>query len=174
MGKASLAILTLAALAACSTTSSSPPRRADHQRDTELTLARTGGTTASGGRGAAALEAALAPDSSQAQWTIPAKNYASTRYSGLDQINVANVAGLQLAFTFSTGVTRGHEAAPLVVGRTMYIVTPFPNTLYALDLSRDGAPRKWKFTPAPARAAQGVACCGRGEPARASPWLRWW
>jgi hypothetical protein len=78
MGKASLAILTLAALAACSTTSSSPPRRADHQRDTELTLARTGGTTASGGRGAAALEAALAPDSSQAQWTIPAKNYAST------------------------------------------------------------------------------------------------
>jgi lanthanide-dependent methanol dehydrogenase len=159
MGKASLAILTLAALAGCSATSGSPPRRADRQRDTTLTLARTGGTTASGGRGAAALEAALEPDSSQAQWTIPAKNYASTRYSGLDQINVANVAGLQLAFTFSTGVTRGHEAAPLVVGRTMYIVTPYPNTLYALDLSRDGAPLKWKFTPPPARAAQGVACC---------------
>src|SRR5438045_4016300 len=63
------------------------------------------------------------------QWTMPAKNYQGTRYSGLDQINVANAKDLKVAWTFSTGVNRGHEAAPLVVGDTMYVVTPFPNIL---------------------------------------------
>src|SRR5919206_3163676 len=67
----------------------------------------------------------LAPD--DGQWIRPAKDYASTRYSTLDQINTGNVKNLKLAFTFSTGLTRGHEAAPLVVNNTMYVVTPFPN-----------------------------------------------
>src|SRR5690349_15376896 len=70
------------------------------------------------------------------QWPMPAKNYASTRYSTLDQINGGNVKNLKLAWTFSTGVVRGHEAAPLVVANTMYIVTPWPNLLYALDLTQ--------------------------------------
>src|ERR1043165_6307815 len=61
------------------------------------------------------------------QWLMPAKNYASTRYSGLDQINADNVKTLKVAWTFSTGVNRGHEAAPLVVGDMMYVVTPYPN-----------------------------------------------
>ncbi|RWQ64569.1 MAG: PQQ-dependent dehydrogenase, methanol/ethanol family [Mesorhizobium sp.] len=93
------------------------------------------------------------------QWTMPAKNYASTRYSELAEITEDNVKTLQVAFTFSTGVNKGQEAAPLVVGDTMYIVTPFPNIIYALDLARPGAPMKWKFEPNPEPAAQGVACC---------------
>ncbi len=93
------------------------------------------------------------------QWAMPAKNYASTRFSTLDQINGANVKGLKLAWSFSTGVTRGHEAAPLVVNNTMYVVTPWPNILYALDLTKPGAPTKWSYQPKPAPAAQGVACC---------------
>lgn len=93
------------------------------------------------------------------QWTMPARNYASTRFSGLNQIDRSNVGRMKLAFTFSTGIVRGHEAAPLVVGSTMYIVTPFPNYLYALDLTRPGAPVKWRYDPKPAAAAQGVACC---------------
>src|SRR4051812_48806283 len=68
------------------------------------------------------------------QWTMPAKNVQGTRYSGLDQINTENAKDLRVAWTFSTGVNRGHEAAPLAVGDTMYVVTPFPNILYALDL----------------------------------------
>src|SRR5829696_7930101 len=43
------------------------------------------------------------------QWLMPAKNYASTRYSGLDQINTGNVKDLKVAWTFSTGVNRGQE-----------------------------------------------------------------
>jgi PQQ-dependent dehydrogenase (methanol/ethanol family) len=93
------------------------------------------------------------------QWVMPAKDYASTRYSGLDEINTDNVKNLKVAWTFSTGLVNGHEAAPLVVGDTMYVVTPFPNYLYALDLTQPGAPVKWKYDPKPAAAAQGVACC---------------
>jgi lanthanide-dependent methanol dehydrogenase len=92
------------------------------------------------------------------QWTMAAKNHENTRYSGLDQINTGNVGQLKLAWTFSTGVLRGHEAAPLVVGDTMYIVTPFPNILYALDLNKRGEV-KWRYEPEPMREAQGVACC---------------
>ncbi|WP_352734666.1 methanol/ethanol family PQQ-dependent dehydrogenase [Mesorhizobium sp. M0276] len=101
--------------------------------------------------------AAAPPD--DGQWTMPAKNYASTRYSDLAEISESNVKNLQVAFTFSTGVNKGQEAAPLVVGNTMYIVTPFPNIVYALDLSKPSAPMKWKYEPNPEPAAQGVACC---------------
>jgi lanthanide-dependent methanol dehydrogenase len=93
------------------------------------------------------------------QWQMPAKNYASTRFSTLDQINPNNVKQLKLAWSFSTGLTRGHEAAPLVVNNTMYIVTPWPNLLYALDLTKPGAPRKWTYSPDTSATSQGVACC---------------
>jgi lanthanide-dependent methanol dehydrogenase len=90
---------------------------------------------------------------------MAAKDYANTRFSGLSQITTQNVRNLKVAWTFSTGNVRGHEAAPLVVKDTMYIVTPFPNELYALDLTQPGAPTKWVYRPEPDPAAQGVACC---------------
>jgi PQQ-dependent dehydrogenase (methanol/ethanol family) len=96
---------------------------------------------------------------SDGEWTMAARDHASTRFSPLDQITSANAAKLQPAFTFETGVVRGHEAAPLVVGGTMYIVGPYPNVLFALDLTKPGAPLKWKFEPRPDAGAQGVACC---------------
>jgi len=94
-------------------------------------------------RHAAGIGTAMAEDG---QWTIPAKDYQSTRFSGLNQITPANVARLRTAWTFSTGIRRGHEAAPLIVGSTMYIVSPFPNQLFDLDLNRSGAIR-WVYTP---------------------------
>jgi lanthanide-dependent methanol dehydrogenase len=93
------------------------------------------------------------------QWTMPARDYASTRYSALDEINAGNASRLRVAFTFSTGVNAGHEAAPLVVDNTMFVVTPFPNFVFALDLTRPGAPVKWRYDPKPEAAAKGVACC---------------
>jgi len=92
-------------------------------------------------------------------WPMAAHDYASTRFSPLADVTAANAATLKLAFTFSTGVVRGHEAAPLVVGNTMFIVTPYPNVVYALDLSQPGAPLRWRFEPKPEAFAQGVACC---------------
>ena len=93
------------------------------------------------------------------QWLMPAKNYASTRFSGLNEITADNVKNLHLAWTFETGILRGQESAPLIVNNTMYIVTPFPNYLYALDLTKPGAPMKWVYKPRTLAAAQGVACC---------------
>src|SRR5919198_1319463 len=69
-------------------------------------------------------------DTDDGQWIRPAKDFASTRYSALSEINTQTVKNLRLAWSFSTGVTRGHEAAPLVVGAAMYVVTPYPNILY--------------------------------------------
>jgi glucose dehydrogenase len=92
----------------------------------------------------------------EGEWLMPARNYQSWRFSKLDQIKKSNVKNLKVAWTFSTGVNRGHEAAPLVVGSTMYVVTPYPNILYALDLEKSGGIR-WKYEPKPSAAAQGVA-----------------
>ena len=105
------------------------------------------------------LGCALTAAAKDGEWTMPALDYASTRYSPLTEIDASNVKDLAVQFTFSTGVNRGQEAAPIVVDDTMYIVTPFPNWVYALDLTRPGAPVKWKFDPKPEPAAQGVACC---------------
>src|SRR6185437_811288 len=77
------------------------------------------------------------------------------------QINKANVGKLRIAWTFSDGQMYGHEGAPLVVGDTMYLVTPFPNIAYALDLSKAGAPIKWVFQPNPDPRAIGEACCDK-------------
>jgi PQQ-dependent dehydrogenase (methanol/ethanol family) len=104
-------------------------------------------------RATAALEA------EDGQWTRPAKDYAGLRYSQLVDITTSNVRTLRPAWTFSTSVLRGHEEAPIVVNNTMYVLTPFPNLLYALDLTREGAPLKWTYDPKPRAEAQGVACC---------------
>jgi glucose dehydrogenase len=84
--------------------------------------------------GARPAAGAVPPD--DGQWLMPGKDVASTRYTALNQINRGNVGRLELAFTFDTRNDRGHEAAPLVVGSMMYIVTPYPNHVWALDLAR--------------------------------------
>jgi PQQ-dependent dehydrogenase (methanol/ethanol family) len=94
----------------------------------------------------------------EGEWPMASGDYANTRYSGLSQITADNVGRLQVSWTFSTGVLRGQEAAPIVAGQTMYVVTPFPNILHALDLTRPGATR-WSYESKPMSAAQGVACC---------------
>ena len=91
-------------------------------------------------------------------WVQPAGDYANTRYSKLDQINASNVGKLQVAWTFSTGVLRGHEGGPLIVGNMMYVHTPFPNKVYALDLSQDNK-IVWKYEPKQDPNVIPVMCC---------------
>jgi PQQ-dependent dehydrogenase (methanol/ethanol family) len=92
-------------------------------------------------------------------WPMAAKDYANTRYSELDQITTENVKDLKLAWKFDTGIHRGQEAAAVVAGSTMFVVTPWPNALYAFDLTKPGPAVKWKYEPKPAAFAKGVACC---------------
>jgi PQQ-dependent dehydrogenase (methanol/ethanol family) len=97
--------------------------------------------------------------SEDGQWTMPGKDYASTRYSGLDEITAENARGLHPVWTFSTGVLGGHQGQPLVVKNTMYVVTPYPNVLYAFDLTKEGYPLRWKYRPAVSPNAVGISCC---------------
>ena len=92
-------------------------------------------------------------------WPMPAKDYAATRYSSLSEITGANAGRLRPVWSFSTGVLGGHEGQPLVVDNTMYVVTPYPNVLYAFDLTREGYPLKWKYRPPVDPNALGIACC---------------
>ncbi len=92
------------------------------------------------------------------QWGIQTGDYANTRYSKLDQITAANVGKLQVAWSFSTGVLRGHEGGPLIIGDVMYVHTPFPNIVYALDLNDDGR-IIWKYEPKQDPNVIPVMCC---------------
>jgi PQQ-dependent dehydrogenase (methanol/ethanol family) len=101
----------------------------------------------------------FAPNDPPGEWHSQARDWANTRFSTLADINTGNVARLKVAWTFSDGTQNGHEAAPLVQGDTMFLVTPFPNIAYALDLTKAGAPIKWSFAPNPSPVAIGKACC---------------
>ena len=90
-------------------------------------------------------------------WAIWGGNYAGQRYSQLDQINAGNVGDLQVAWTFSTGVLRGHEGGPLVVGDTLYIHTPFPNKVFSINLADQTI--NWKYEPKQDPNVIPVMCC---------------
>ncbi|HKJ87421.1 MAG TPA: PQQ-dependent dehydrogenase, methanol/ethanol family, partial [Gammaproteobacteria bacterium] len=90
-------------------------------------------------------------------WVMWGGHYNGQRYSQLDQINADNADQLQPVWTFSTGELRGHEGGPLVVGDTMYINTPFPNKVIALDL--DTHKIKWTYEPNQNRDVIAVMCC---------------
>lgn len=93
------------------------------------------------------------------EWPLPAGDYANDRFSPLSQINTGNVKNLKIAGTMSTGIPFGHEGQPLVVKDTLYVVTPYPNNLIALDLTKPDFPKKWEYQPHPDPKSQGVACC---------------
>jgi PQQ-dependent dehydrogenase (methanol/ethanol family) len=92
------------------------------------------------------------------QWVMPTGNYANTRHSTLKQITADNVGKLQVAWTFSTGVLRGHEGAPLVIGDMMYLHGPFPNPVFALNL-KDENKIVWKYEQTQDPNVIPVMCC---------------
>jgi PQQ-dependent dehydrogenase (methanol/ethanol family) len=101
--------------------------------------------------------AAMSKDSKQ--WVMTGRTFDLQRYSPLNQITTSNVNQLGVAWTMSTGTLRGHEGNPLVVGNVMYFHTSFPNKVYALDLTKEGMPQIWQFTPDQPADVIPVACC---------------
>ncbi|WP_040580128.1 methanol/ethanol family PQQ-dependent dehydrogenase [Methyloferula stellata] len=95
---------------------------------------------------------------SNENWVMPARTYDADNYSPDTQINTTNVKQLKVAWSFSTGVLNGHEGAPLVVGGKIYINSPFPNNVFALDLDNPGK-ILWQYKPKQNPAARSVACC---------------
>jgi len=115
-------------------------------------------TTTIGGGVASANDELMKMSDSPKGWVMATGNYANQRYSKLNQITAANVGKLQVAWTFSTGVLRGHEGGPLIIGDTMYVHAPFPNTVYALDLAHDNK-ILWKYEPKQDPNVIPVMCC---------------
>ncbi len=107
---------------------------------------------------AQASDELLKMEKNSADWVSPTGNYANWRYSELDQINKDNVGDLQVAWTFSTGVLRGHEGNPLKIGNMLYLHTPFPNKVIALDLDQDGK-IVWQYEPKQDPDVIPVMCC---------------
>jgi len=93
------------------------------------------------------------------QWALPTGDYGNQRHSTLKQITADNVGKLAPAWQFSTGVLRGHEGAPLVIGDVMYLHTPFPNIVYALDLKDPDHKIIWKYEPKQDPSVVPVMCC---------------
>ncbi|WP_020158038.1 MULTISPECIES: methanol/ethanol family PQQ-dependent dehydrogenase [Methylobacter] len=91
-------------------------------------------------------------------WVMQTKDYSSTHYSELYDINITNVKNLKPAWSFSTGVLNGHEGGPLVVDGIMYVHTPYPNNVFAIDLN-DPDKILWEYKPKQNPAARAVACC---------------
>ncbi|HEX5181155.1 MAG TPA: methanol/ethanol family PQQ-dependent dehydrogenase [Gemmatimonadaceae bacterium] len=117
------------------------------------------GTLAVGASAASAQQQLIEASKNPGQWVMPGRTYDLQRHSPLKQITTANVKDLQVAWTFSTGVLRGHEGNPLVIGHVMYVHSAFPNKVFALDLAKAGAPQIWQFTPEQPADVIPIACC---------------
>jgi PQQ-dependent dehydrogenase (methanol/ethanol family) len=123
-----------------------------------LRLSTFGAVAAFAAGTAYANDALIKMSENPKDWVMPARTYDAQRYSPLKQINTTNVGKLQAAWSFSTGVLRGHEGAPLVIGNVMYVHTPFPNNVFALDLDHDGK-ILWKYEPKQDPNVIPVMCC---------------
>ncbi|HWG51869.1 MAG TPA: hypothetical protein VN677_01080, partial [Gemmatimonadaceae bacterium] len=148
----------MALVAGCSGTRSTGMQAETEGSRAQLRQSAAQGDTSVSSRsnGSLAAPPPAMPAGRPGEWTMQGKNYAQTRYSALDQITTANVAQLRQAWTFSTGVLNGHEGAPLVIDSVMYLVTPYPDIAYALDLTKPGS-IKWSFHPNPDPWSIGVA-----------------
>jgi alcohol dehydrogenase (cytochrome c) len=107
----------------------------------------------------AARSGAWTLNAPEGEWHMTGRDYSLQRFSPLKQITTSNVAELRPVWSFSTGTLRGHEGNALVIGNVLYIHTSFPNIVYALDLSKSGAPQIWKHVPNQSPDAIPIACC---------------
>ena len=82
------------------------------------------------------------------EWPVWGRTNAGTRFSPIDQITPANVAKLEPAWTYRTGVVpkggQGHIVTPLHVGGKLYGCTP-SSKLFALDA--ETGKELWSFDP---------------------------
>ena len=105
---------------------------------------------------------ALQGSDGSGEWAHYGNTLGGTRFSPLSQINQQNVARLEPAWTYRTGVIAGSglgfQATPLMVNDTVYLCTP-TNIVIALD--PETGTRRWQFDPKidapPAGTCRGVS-----------------
>ncbi len=91
-----------------------------------------------------------------ASWLSHGRTWSEERYSPLSQIDDGNVGGLEPAWVYATGETRGHEATPLVADGVLYTTLPW-SIVVALDAATGR--ELWRHDPAVPKAWGRHACC---------------
>lgn len=66
-------------------------------------------------------------------WPSHGLDYAETRFSRLQQINIGNVGQLGLVWSYNLESTRGVESTPLVVDGVMYVTASW-SVVHAVDV----------------------------------------
>jgi len=97
-------------------------------------------------------------------WLMIRRSYDGWGYSPLDEITPANVSRLQPAWVFATGVSSGHEAAPVVNNGVMFVSTP-SHQVVAIDAKTGVILWRWikevaENVVAPHPTSRGVALFG--------------
>ena len=89
-------------------------------------------------------------------WLMYRRNYESTGYAPFDQIGTGNVDKLKVVFDYESKLYQGHEAAPVVNGRYMFVTTPMDH-LIAMDATNGKV--LWKYDyPIDPKALKTVCC----------------
>lgn len=89
-------------------------------------------------------------------WPTIGLDYAETRFSKLNQINVQNVGKLGLVWSYPLESSRGVEATPLVVDGIMYVTASW-SVVHAID-ARTGK-RLWSYDPKVDKEKGYKGCC---------------
>jgi len=89
-------------------------------------------------------------------WLAHGRDQAEQRFSPLTQVNDGNVARLVRAWRFETGLTRGHEATPIVVDGRMFLTGSW-SVVFALDAKTGEL--LWRHDPQVPRETAVKACC---------------
>ena len=97
----------------------------------------------------------LRTSSEPQNWLTYSGNYASHRYSPLQQISLSNVRNMELKWVFQAQSLQKFESTPLVVDGVMYF-TQAPNDVVALDPKTGRAFWIYHYSPSPAARP----CCG--------------
>jgi len=95
-------------------------------------------------------------DRDVANWLSTGRTYAEQRFSPLSQIHAKNVQKLRLAWSFPTGLRRGHEATPLVVDGVMYLTGSW-SVVFALEAATGRL--LWKWDPRVSPEVGRKTCC---------------
>jgi len=95
-----------------------------------------------------------------ANWIMAPRDYASTRYSPLTQVNAGNVKRMVPVWSFSFGTLDAQNTTPLVLDGVMY-VTSSHGRIFAVD-ARTGA-MKWMYAHAMPDDIGKMLCCDLGN-----------
>src|SRR4051812_20614293 len=90
------------------------------------------------------LSACTRSGADRTDWRVAGGDAGNTRFSALRQIDTANVARLQVAWTYHTGQAGEIQATPIVVDSVLYTTTP---SLAVIALRADSGTLLWKFDP---------------------------